>query len=135
MSTRGRLVSQSTPTLRHSTNKTPHSDVPTTVQRDKRSKVANVPRQLAPRHTVRQQHYFVVLCNAVVVPRSHSCVGVCCCYPRPDLWCSPQRDKHPALSPFSQTSLANYCLSESVDESPPASSTTQLIILLPTQPV
>ena len=79
----------------------------------------------------------VVLCNATVVPRSHSCVGVCCCYPRPDRWCSPQRDRHPASSPFSQTSLGNCCfrLSESVDESPRASSTTQLIIPLPTQPV
>ncbi len=42
-----------------------------------------------------------MFCNAVVVPRSHSCVGVCCCYPR--------RDRHPASSPFSQTSLANCC--------------------------
>ena len=49
----------------------------------------------------------VVLCNAAVVPRSHSCIRVCCCYPQPDRWCSPQRDMHPTLSPLRQTSLAN----------------------------
>ena len=57
ISTRGRLVSQSTPTLRHSTNKPPHSDAPTTIQRDKRSTAASVLRRWAPCHTVRQQHY------------------------------------------------------------------------------
>ena len=54
-------------------------------------------------HSTTGQTIHVVLCNAVVVPRSHSCVRVCCCYPRPDRWCSPQRDEHPTLSPFSQT--------------------------------
>ena len=73
----------------------------------------------------------VVLCYAVVFPRSRRGLRVCCCYPRPDHWCSPQRDRHPALSPLSQTSFAICCfrLSESVDDSPPASSTTQLIII------
>ena len=52
----------------------------------------------------------VVLCNAAVVPSSHSCVRVCCCYPWSDRWCSPQRDRHPALSPLSQTSLGNCCV-------------------------
>ena len=52
----------------------------------------------------------VVLCKAAVVPRSHSCGRVCCCYTQPDRWCSPQRDGHPALSPVSQTFLANCCV-------------------------
>ena len=52
----------------------------------------------------------VVLCSASAVPRNHSCVCVCCCYPRPDRWCSPQRDSHHTLSSFSQTSLATCCV-------------------------
>ena len=95
---RGRLVSQSTPTLRHSTNKPPHSDAPTTVQRGKRSTAARVPRHRASSHTVRQQQYLgrrarvshsksptectvhvvlSVLCNSAVVQEAtHACVSV-----------------------------------------------------------
>ena len=109
-----------------------------------RSTAVSVPRWRAPRHTVRQQvvapgcrtpterTLHVVLCNDAVVPRSHSCVRVCCCYPR------PHRDRHPHYRPLSQNfsrKLLCFRLSESVGESPPASSTTQLIIPLSTQPV
>ena len=52
LSMRGRLVSQSSPTLLHSTNKLPHHDPPTQPgQKGKRSTPANVPR-----HTVKEQH-------------------------------------------------------------------------------
>ena len=123
LSTRGRLVSQSTQTLRHSTNKPPHRDAPTTVQRGKRSTAASVPageRLPTQSHsnitsvgapgclTPAERTVHVVLHNAAVVPRSHSCVRVCFCNPRSDRWCSPQRDKYPALSPLSRTSLANF---------------------------
>ena len=88
LSLRDRPVSQSTPTLRHSTNKPPGSDAPTTVQTGNRSTASRVPRQRAPRHTVSQEQclgrrarvshsktptectvhdMLSVLCNAVVV--------------------------------------------------------------------
>ena len=153
LSLRGRLVSQSTPTLRHSTNKPPHSDAPTTVQSGKRSMPARVPRQRASRHTVRQQQYLgrrarvshsksptectvhvvlSVLCNAAVVPRSHSyhmCVSVVGVHR--SVTTSRIIDPQPN---FSRKLLCVH-LSESVDESPPVSSTTQLVTPLSTQPV
>ena len=110
LSLRGRLVSQSTPTLRYSTNKPPRSDAPTTVQMGKRSTASSVPRQRAPRHTVSQEQclgrrarvshsktptectvhdVLSVLCNAVVVREAtHACVCVCCSH-------SPKRDNIP----------------------------------------
>ena len=151
LSMRGRLVSQSTPTLRHSTNKPPRSDAPTTVQRGKRSMAARVPRQRASHHTVRQQQYLgrrarvshsksptectvhvvlSVLCNSAVVQEAtQACVSVvgvhhsvttsCIIEPQPNFF----------------RKLLCVRLSESVDYSPPASSTTQLITPLATQPV
>ena len=87
-------------------------------------KWANDPWQpVSPASTVRQQQYlgrrarmsrhnaqFTSLCNAAVVLRSHSYERVCCRYLRLNRWCSSQRGGHPALSPRSQTSLANCCV-------------------------
>ena len=85
---------------------------------DPRQPVCPASESHAPSHTVRQQQCLdrrarmshpterivhVVLCNAAVVSRSHSCIRVCC-------WCSPQRVRQPALSSISQTSLANCCV-------------------------
>ena len=118
-----------------------------------RSMAASLPRQRASRQTVRQQLYLgrrarmshsksptectvhvvlSVLCNAAVVPRSHSChmcvsvVGV-----HRSVTTSRIIDPQPN---FSRKLLCVH-LSESVDESPPASSTTQLVTPLSTQPV
>ena len=149
--TEGRLVSQSTPTLRHSTNKPPRSDAPTTVQMGKRSTVSSVTRQRAPRHTVSQEQclgrrtrvsdsktptectvhdMLSVLCNAVDVQEAtHACVSVVGVHRSVTTYriIDPQPN-------FSRKLLCVH-LSESVDESPPASSTTQVVTPLSTQPV
>ena len=151
MTLRGRLVSQSTPTLRHSTNKPPHSDAPTTVQTDKRSTASSVPSQRVPRHTVSQEQclgrrarvshsntpnectvhdVLSVLCNAVVVREvTHACVSV--------VGVHRSVTTYRIIDPQPHFSRKLRCvhLSESVDESPPASSTTQIVTPLSTQPV
>ena len=143
LSMRGRLVSQSrpTPTLRHSTNKPPHSDAPTTVQRGKRSMAARVPRQRASRQTVRQQQYpgrrarvshsksptectvhvvLSVLCNSAVVQEAtHACVSVVGVHRS----VTTSRIIDPQPNFFRK--LLCVRLSESVDDSSPVSSTTQ----------
>ena len=97
-------------TLRHSTNKPPRSDAPTTVQTGKRCTASRVARQRATRHQVGQEQclgrrarvsqsktptectvdeVLSVLCNAVVVREA---THACC-------WRSPQRDNIPHYRP------------------------------------
>ena len=112
---------------------------------------ARVPRQRASRHTVRQQQYLgrrarvshsksptectvhvvlSVLCNSAVVQEAtHACVSVVGVHR--SVTTSRIIDPQPNFS----HKLLCVRLSESVDDSPPASSTTQLITPLSTQPV
>ena len=117
-----------------------------TVQTGKRSTASSVPRPRAPRHTVSQEQclgrrarvshsktptectvhdVLSVLCNAVVVREAtHACVSVVGVHRSVTTYriIDPQPN-------FSRKLLYVH-LSESVDESPPASSTTQRVTAL-----
>ena len=118
---------------------------------DRRSRASSVPRQRAPRHTVSQEQclgrrarvshsktptectvhdVLSVLCNAVVVQEAtHACVSVGGVHRSVTTF--HIIDPQPNLS----RKLLCVHLSESVHESPPVSSTTQLVTPLSTQPV
>ena len=119
---KGRLVSQSTPTLRHSTNKPPRSDAPTTVQTGNRSTPVchtserpatqsarnnasvGAPGCRTPRLQLNVQFTTCYRCYAMPSSSKKPLMRACLLLAFTEAW------QHTALSTLSQTSPANCCV-------------------------